>query len=978
MKALSLKNDRIFFIPGNHDIWRDRDSKVSEAGLHQILNNIDAVNDYIDSGNLEGIKRMLPFKTFGKTFYDGVSNCILTNYHSLFNIELSSMKTGIACLNSAWRSYEDGKDRHNLIIGERQLTAAKNFFKDNTINIALLHHPVEWLADFDRRCIEPLLENTFQLIFSGHVHSGSSWLKSDIYKGLFVSVAPSSWSFRVEEKSIDYSNGYSIVDFDPGSLEIEVTNRRYSHRKNSYVANNDLGNDFGISKFKLPSSGELKLRNYENDLAITITNTHFGELNEHLLTYNTNTKAPRELKSLFVMPKVVEKINFEGEKKTKEKNVSIEELCLYPASQIVFGVKESGKSILLDRILVYLSESIQQHRLIPIHIDFRQIKSSRIETLISRFLGISISFIKDLCSKHKLLLLVDNLSFNEYDSYQLGALQKFLDEAPNVTMIGASFQVAEGAVPIELYNFPFYAGLRKLHIKSFGSSETRLLIKNWFSENPSPDVEDKIEKLLDTFLMLNLPRTPLAISMFLWILEQQENYQPINNATMLEHFIEKLFEKHARKEIYSDRFDFRNKERLLAEIAFRMLENNSENYQMSSRDLIDFIDDSLKAKKFDFIQAKDVLDHFIDKGVFIEEIDDAGIFIRFRFSCFMHYFISRKMDFDPTFKDFVMSEENYLMFTDEIDYYTGIKRDCSDILETVIGRMEKDFKEVINRIMQFPHTFDEIFENQQSMLVKADENFLLRLTDKPKPSQDQIDEIQDNALAKIPVEKGIQKKEAKISDKQKKELLWTLAARVLKNTEETTIPDLKYRSYTSLLHCSMAYAILWKSFIERYIAENEKKEGFKLDEELELQRNVLPLIHELWIKMLIGTTKLSVVFREKIKADEKARDKSDFEKYISTFLYADIRGRDAARHIHNFVKNVRNPHLVDMTLFKLLTYYYLRSKTKESDKQYENLIGDLFVNARNYSNSKKVEIIRDFRKRRKIEQRRKKVQDNDK
>src|SRR5574341_34181 len=209
LRELSVSRDRLYFVPGNHDVWRDNDSKVSEVGLRQILNGIDEVNKYVDGGSQEGIKRILPFKKFEKSFYNSHGNCSLSNYQSLFRVNIDSQKVGVACLNTSWRSYEDGKDRHNLLVGERQITSAKTFFKDTSINIALLHHPIDWLADFDRRCVEPLVENTFHLVFCGHIHSGSSWVKSDVYKGLFVSVAPTTWSLGLHETTVEFCNGYS-------------------------------------------------------------------------------------------------------------------------------------------------------------------------------------------------------------------------------------------------------------------------------------------------------------------------------------------------------------------------------------------------------------------------------------------------------------------------------------------------------------------------------------------------------------------------------------------------------------------------------------------------------------------------------------------------------------------------------------------------------------------------------------------------
>jgi hypothetical protein len=895
---------------------------------------------------------------------------VLTNHHSLFKIQIGANSLGIACLNTAWRSRDESNDKRTLILGERQLSEAKTFFNDTNINIALLHHPVDWLVDFDRKCVEPLLENIFQLVFCGHVHSSSSWIKSDIYNGLFISVAPSNWKYGIHESEGEFRNGYSIIDFDAILSEVQITNRRYSHSKLEFVPNNDRGDHEGVSRLQLPTPSEFKQQHYEIELSDVIRNRHYEVLNEHLLTYNTDTKAPQKLQNIFVFPRIVEKVQFEGEKKQKEKPLSIDEICGYPENQIIFGVKEAGKTILLDRILIHFNDNIRSLRLIPVYIDFRQIGNTKIESLISRYLGTGIKAVKAMIGEHKIVLLVDNLSFNAEDFEQLSAIEEFLKNTEGAKMIGTSLQSTEGIIPTDLFEYPFFTSMRKLHIKTFGATETRHLIKNWFSKNPAPDIEERVEKLIDTLLTLNLPRTPLAVSMFLWILEQQENYKPINNATMLENFIEKLFSKHAKKEIYSDKFDYHNKERLLSEIAHFMFEKNLADYRLSARDLIDFIDDNLRLKKFDFIQAKEILDHFLARGVLVEELESTGSYVRFRFECFMHYFLMKKMYHDDTFRKFVLDDKNYLMFTDEIDFYTGIKRDSSDILEKVVKGMNDEFLSVIEIISQQPDTFDGIFRTHKSIVSSIGENFLIRLSETPKPSQSEIDSTRDDVLEKVNVEKGIKKKNYNLSKRKRMELLWTLAAGVLKNTEETTVRDLKYNAFCDIIKCSMAYAILWKVDIERYVAENEKREGFRLDEEVDVQRRVLPIIHELWLKMLLGTKKLSVVFQEKIKADEKDSRVSDFEKFISVFLYSDIKGRDCITHMRYFIRNVHNNYLVDMTLFKVLSYYFLRSKTKEADKQYENLIGDLIVHAKGLSKVKKGKIIQNFRDRRKKETKR--------
>jgi predicted MPP superfamily phosphohydrolase len=965
---LKLTPDNFFFVPGNHDMWRDKDSNIIETGMSQTLKTIEAVNTHIDSNSQEGISRTIPFKTFEKEFYCNFPECKQTMYHSLFKTKVDTDKVGIACFNSAWRSYSEVTDRHNLIIGERQITEAKEFLDDCCVRIAIVHHPIDWLCDFDKKCIESMMETTFQLILSGHLHSGSSWTKTDIYNGVFVSVAPCNWTYGIRDNTLAFSNGYSIIDFDPASFDIRVTHRRYSYKKGHYVANNELGDDSGVSNHKLPSSKEMLSHQYEIGLVTTIKNAHYDELNEHLLTYNTDTKAPKDIKGIFVYPRIVEKIQLKGESKKKDEKESpipIDNICSDGDNLLLFGVKESGKTLLLDDFLIHYNDNHKKYHRIPILLDFEKITSSRVETLIARYLGISVTCINELLNEHDTVLLVDNLSFGQYDRKHLDMLEAFLNGHKRTRMIACVKQAAEGAIPIELYEYPYFISFRKLHIKAFGSTETRLLIKNWFSAHPEHDIDSKVEKLLDTLLELNLPRTPLAISMFLWILEQQENYEPINNATMLENFVEKLLSKHAKKEIYADQFDFKNKVRMLAEIAYKMFIVDAEDYRMTSRELIDFIDDHLRANKFNFIQAKTVLDHFITQGIFVEEHDGKSECVRFRFSCFMHYFLMRKMEYDPTFLAYVLQPETILMFPEEIELYTGTKRDAVEVLELVVKKMESEFHYVLEKISALPNTFDEIFASQKSLAETMDESFIPRLSAAHKPTIAELDVIRDAELEKVQIEKGIKKKSATMNKKKEMELLWTLAAQVLRNTEETKIEGLKLKTYTSILKCSMAHAFLWKVFIEQFIRENEKNPDFQIDEELKFQRDVLPLIHEMWLRMLLGTTKLSAVIREKIESDAQQTLRiSDYERFISVFLYADIRGKDSQDFMKEFIKKVRNPSLVDMTLFKLLAYYFLRSKTKAQDKQYENLIGDLLTSARGLQKTKKGEIIEHFRKKR--------------
>lgn len=76
-----------------------------------------------------------------------------------------------------------------------------------------------------------------------------------------------------------------------------------------------------------------------------------------------------------------------------------------------------------------------------------------------------------------------------------------------------------------------------------------------------------------------MPRTPFAVSLILAICGESADYMPTNQAKIVENFMEKLLEKLNPEEVYSRTYDFNNKEKFLAEIAYEL--HSSNRYYMS-------------------------------------------------------------------------------------------------------------------------------------------------------------------------------------------------------------------------------------------------------------------------------------------------------------------------------------------------------------------------------------------------------------
>ncbi len=255
---IELSKELFFFAPGNHDIDTEADDRIDENGLRTTLINTGEVNKYIDSGDTERIKRILPYKEFERKFYESYpQKHEITNYQSCFKAGIKDHTVGITCFNSSWRCYDSETDKGKIILGERQVTNAREIIANCDVKIAIMHHPFDWLADFERENIRNFIKKDYDLLFCGHVHKGNAWTKSDMYGNLFVSVAPSDSPDNLRGNDRVYANGYSIVDLT--EMEITTHHRRYVHNKECFVPNNDLGDDDGLSFFDTPISIQKRL-----------------------------------------------------------------------------------------------------------------------------------------------------------------------------------------------------------------------------------------------------------------------------------------------------------------------------------------------------------------------------------------------------------------------------------------------------------------------------------------------------------------------------------------------------------------------------------------------------------------------------------------------------------------------------------------------------------------------------------------------
>ena len=178
-EASGVPRERIFCIPGNHDIDRDR-QRFCFQGARAALQNQSAVDSFLGSPADEDFASLLSresnFRAFQRSYFATQERTATPDglgYVSRLAIE--GVRFAVIGLDSAWIAEGGIEDHGRLLIGERQVIDAFNVAYDVDpsphVVVAMAHHPVHLLQDFDRRPIQTRIEGKCHFLHCGHLHN---------------------------------------------------------------------------------------------------------------------------------------------------------------------------------------------------------------------------------------------------------------------------------------------------------------------------------------------------------------------------------------------------------------------------------------------------------------------------------------------------------------------------------------------------------------------------------------------------------------------------------------------------------------------------------------------------------------------------------------------------------------------------------------------------------------------------------------
>ncbi len=235
LATAELGQDRLFLVPGNHDI----DRSLVTAGARAIGDSLQdraSVNavlaDPADRPLM--MARFRHYAAFVNSYFGAQLHVDDKDYYYVRTFKVAGRRIALLGLNSAWLCASDEDKAKGLVLGERQARTVLEQAQDADIRIALLHHPFDQLREFDVNDVEPMLCAGCDFVLHGHLHRTSLASLKDPDAEAMVLSAGSCYVTR------QVPNLYSFVRLDLATGTGTAYLRRFSDERGGFWAKDGL------------------------------------------------------------------------------------------------------------------------------------------------------------------------------------------------------------------------------------------------------------------------------------------------------------------------------------------------------------------------------------------------------------------------------------------------------------------------------------------------------------------------------------------------------------------------------------------------------------------------------------------------------------------------------------------------------------------------------------------------------------------
>lgn len=671
---LGVEPNNFIICPGNHDIDRNKISKSLRAYFNAEIKDNDQLNRFYrtkDNDYQNSLAPLSPYRKFADEFYIDKKANELNDIFSIHHREYNGKIVSIVCVYTPWLSALFGdEDKGNLLLPTYMMSELIDKIKKSDVKIILMHHPVYFLKEYNAYEVENMIYSNFKMLFSGHIHKISSMSRHSGTNGIFEHVAMASLT------SIG-GQGCSLVCVDDiEENKIVVKEIAYSEE----VGKCSIGDAIN---YTIPCGDDkieiLSFRKKLHDkIAVEVDNAN------KLLLINDDEDGCDFL-SLYNHPV----IKTEAESNLESKHcpiISLEELINSSDNYYILGKDKCGKTTLLRRIQIEALMNFNRSGRIPFYLDARDYENKiddkfSIIDLVREYYGVNRSKATDIIESNNFILLIDN--FAPDTDFSMYLTNNFLPKYTKLRFIACSEEC--------LYNKMDASPFGDINIKKLYFHNLRSVELVQYTEKrlaSSTQIDSIRKKIISICKQLELPLNYWTISLLLLIHHKSSESYAKNLFSILDVCIDEIFNK---KQILLSRskISFEQLKKVCASLAKKMFENHASTvYSVSKEELLCYLMEMIEENDRLNISEIEIFNYLEKSGVIKLKYDD-GRYV-FRLNGFFEYFLAYQMTKDAAFKESIINnDEMFIAFKNQIEIYSGFKRDDYDFLGAIYNKVAK-------------------------------------------------------------------------------------------------------------------------------------------------------------------------------------------------------------------------------------------------------------------------------------------------
>jgi formylglycine-generating enzyme required for sulfatase activity len=513
-----VPRSNLFLVPGNHDVDRRQVSPALTRWLAE-QRELDPVRRLIQDAGFDwrmGMARLAPYLEFLRA--SDLAHLLEDANRAIWSAvrTIGGRRVGIAGFNSAWSCGRDQERGRLWAAGAWQQGTLRERLAGTDFNVALIHHPPEWLVEHENPEFPRRLRQDFRFLLHGHEHQ--DWVASG--DDGFTTIAAGACYDRSERP-----NGYNFVRLDPASGEGEVWLRQYDATGGGWVERriHQQTDRRGVRTFRpawlreldvaatstpaipeLPASPSLLTATPDlEDLARYVKRLRSAHRDIPIAGFATRVRMPIRLESVYIpMRAQVVHHGLESEHKKpgayrelagegKDREVAFDEALQVAAKHglrgaVIIGDPGSGKTTLLKHFLLCdLVRFGLPPETVPVFVELRRLNAptAGLRSVFTEAVGRAdpsldaAEFAIGLLKRDHLLVLVDGLD-EIADPAERSEVSRLLEEAVG-TLPHSTFVVSS--------RYSGYKGdarlsgrFLELHVHDLAEPEARRFIHDWY------------------------------------------------------------------------------------------------------------------------------------------------------------------------------------------------------------------------------------------------------------------------------------------------------------------------------------------------------------------------------------------------------------------------------------------------------------------------------------------------------------------